>query len=420
VTPALPAGDLHLHSTASDGTNRPSEVIRLASEQKLAAVALTDHDTLGGIEEARHAVRQLAAAGKHSPVFIPGVELSVHFDGQEIHLLAYFQERNPEHILSFLQAQRRARDRRNREMLAKLDQLGYYIRSDEIGAGVDSKRSWGRLHIARALVSKGYFKTVADAFSELLSPGRRAYVDRQRALLEDALINIKADGGIAVVAHPQKYRWCPPAESNIVPAILLEKCRKLKAAGVDGIEAGHGDAKPEEVNQMLAAALTFQLQYTAGSDDHGDFTPHRSMFHSDWNPFPEETATVVCALIRDKDGRCLLGRRAPTERLAGFYELPGGKVKPAEHNEQALVREIEEELGVQADVRGLHSVLWSAEGETFLALAVYDTVLRSAALRPVVHDDLQYMAAREAAAIPLLPADRAFFRMLAAAEQKNA
>lgn len=406
------SGDLHLHSNASDGTRTPAEVIAEAVSRGLAYVALTDHDTVAGIAAAAAEVKRLQDAGMAVPVFIPGVELSVHFDGQEIHLLAYFPAGDLGRMTTFLDMQRRARVRRNLEMLAKLEQLGYYISAKDIPASRDPARSWGRHHMGRVLVEKGYFKHTGEAFSALLNPGRPAYVARQRVLLADALGVIHASGGMAVVAHPQKYGWCPETDTNIVSPLLLQKCKTLKRAGVDGIEAGHGDASDGQRSQMLAAALAFNLQFTQGSDDHGAATPRRSMYDGQTVLFPEKHAVVVCALIQNSANEYLLGRRAPTEALAGYYELPGGKVDTGESNEDALRREIKEELNLDAAIGDLRAVLFNETAGAFLSLAVYNTHLKGGQPERAVHDEFIWLTAADAVQTNLLPADRAFFRQL--------
>lgn len=408
----LPGSDFHLHSTASDGTRTPVELVDKVLSQKLKAFALTDHDTLAGIPVVERYLKEKRDEGETLPRFLPGVELSVHFDEQEIHLLAYFPDGNLSSMTVFLERQRRARVRRNLEILAKLEQMGYAISREDIPASRDEDASWGRLHIAEALVKKGYFEKIGHAFHDVLSVGRPAYVDRQKVRLEEAVHEVKAGGGITVVAHPQKYGWCPDSDTNLVNPILIRKCRALLRAGVDGIEAGHGDASSNQRDQMLTAARAFRMIYTAGSDDHGATTPHRAMYDQDTVTFPDQVMLVVCALIRDENGRILLGRRADDQILPGFYEMPGGKVKDDETNEAALKREIKEELAVDSDIGRLHSLLWHKSYDRFIALAVYETTLEEKRPTLSVHDDLRFVSAAEALELNVLPADIAFLESL--------
>lgn len=375
--------------------------------------ALTDHDNLGGVDEVRRALKKRRQEGLYTPEFIPGVELSVHFENQDIHLLGLFKDGSLEGIAEFLATQRKARNRRNHEMIAKLNQLGYLLSVDDIPASKDPMRSWGRLHIAQALMKNGYFANVRSAFRTLLMDGKPAHIDRQRVQLADGVRIIKQSGGLAIVAHPQLYGWLTERDDNLVTSLLLAKVKGLKKAGVDGIEAGHGDASGNARKQMLAAAMAYQLDVSQGSDDHGSASPHREMYTRETRRIPESRVAVVCALIRDEAGRVLLGRRAKSERLAGFFELPGGKVKERETNEDALRRELQEELNVTADIGKLHSVLWHDDHDRFYSLLVYATTIsRNAKIALRVHDDMRFVTAAEALALNLLPADRVLFQKL--------
>lgn len=414
-----PGTDFHLHSTASDGSRTPEELVDLIVANGLYAFSLTDHDTLAGIPDVEQYLKKREKEGIAIPLFIPGVELSVHFDQQEIHLLAYFPGGSFERIAEFLERQRRARVRRNKEILAKLDQMGYHLRQEDIPASQKKDSSWGRLHIAEALVEKGYFKKIGHAFQELLSVGRPAYVARQKVPLDDAVSEVKSAGGMTVVAHPQKYGWCKDSGKNMVDPILMRKCRGLKRAGVDGLEAGHGDASQNQREQMLTAAIAFDFIVTAGSDDHGLTTPHRAIYAKDQRLLPEKTVLVVCALIEDEAGRLLLGRRAPDQYLPGFYEMPGGKVKPGETKEMALEREIKEELGVASEVGRLHSLLWNVEPDRFIALAVLEATLEDKETTLTAHDDLLFVYPQEAKALNVLPADISFIDSLIEARRQS-
>ena len=189
------AVDLHTHSEESDGTDSPAELIRLAKEARLSAIALTDHDTLAGVEEAR------AAVGDAGPRLIAGVELSVDHDNVKIHLLAYFLEPGAGPLQDRLAELREGRRRRNVEIVARLRDLGYDINEDDVAAQTAGE-AVGRPHIADALVAKGLIASRAEAFDGLLSDGGAAYVQRPRLSAREAIQLATASGAVTSVAHP--------------------------------------------------------------------------------------------------------------------------------------------------------------------------------------------------------------------------
>jgi predicted metal-dependent phosphoesterase TrpH len=241
--------DLHLHTTASDGQLSPTELVQLAREHGLEVIAITDHDTTNGIDEA-----QQAAQG--SPVLIPGVELSADDDGVDVHTLGYFMDF---HAPAFQERLARFRDdrlHRGRRIVEKLDALGLpldWARVEAIAGG----GAVGRPHVARAMVEAGYVQTVKEAFDRYLFTGGPAYMARERLSPEGAIELIHSVGGVAVLAHP-----------GLVAHYERLVVERLVQAGLDGIEIVHPDNPPAVEQRARELALQYGLIMTGGSDFH--------------------------------------------------------------------------------------------------------------------------------------------------------
>jgi hypothetical protein len=245
--------DLHTHSTASDGTGSPADNVRLARETGLAAIALTDHDTTAGLEEA------LAEGEKLGIRVVPGVELSTMQDGVEIHVLGYFLDWPDGRWQERLRSQRDARMRRGRMIVERLAELGMPVTWEEVeraAAGRASGGAIGRPHIAAAMVGRGYVSSVAEAFERYLGSTGAAYVRVPRPTPLEAVGWIHEAGGAAVIAHPGLY-----GRDELVEALL--------EAGADGIEAYHSDHGPDDEARYAAMAARFGVIATGGSDYHG-------------------------------------------------------------------------------------------------------------------------------------------------------
>ncbi|MBP1632392.1 MAG: hypothetical protein H6Q11_680 [Acidobacteria bacterium] len=250
------AVDLHTHSTFSDGTDGPAALVRLALDTGLSALALTDHDTLDGIEEAR-----AAAAG--TPLeFVPGVELSVDWDMGPAHLLAYWVEPGSGPLPPRLAEIQAGRARRNTEILAALAGLGIDLSPDELR---NTPGLVGRPHIAAALVRAGHVATLQDAFALYLGQGRPAYRPRLRLTAAEAVDLTRRSGGLAVLAHP--HTVAVAAEDY---AAALAAFRDLGGAGVEC----HYPDYPAELQEHLSS-FTRRLGMipTGGSDYHGALRP---------------------------------------------------------------------------------------------------------------------------------------------------
>jgi len=259
--------DLHTHSTASDGALRPAEVIRFAEARRLAAVALTDHDTTDGLAEARAAADELVDLH-----FVPGIEISAKFPGGTLHILGLGIDENAPELLAATARLRSARQRRNPKMIAKLQRLGLDITMDDVLAVVSEIRHGqagriiGRLHIAETLRRKGCVRTIAEAFARYVGSEGAAYVDKERLAPRRAIGVINDAGGVAVLAHP--------GQLNCRNRAQLERIvRELVGMGLAGIEAYHTDHTAEQTRLYLDLARQYGLPATGGSDFHGAAKP---------------------------------------------------------------------------------------------------------------------------------------------------
>ncbi|HEX5543920.1 MAG TPA: PHP domain-containing protein [Nitrospira sp.] len=246
--------DLHLHTTHSDGSCTPTEVIRLAHQAGVTALAITDHDITTGVAEA-------VAAGQECGIeVIPGVEISALADNSELHILGYFFDRQDSDLLGHLKTLRSARHRRNPLIIERLQTLGIDITYDEVRAlaGTDSI---GRPHIARVLMDKQVVPSAKEAFDRFLAEGKPAYVPRELPSPAEAIRWIKAARGLAVLAHPT---WVKAGEQS-----LLDLVRRLKADGLDGVEVYYSTHTARQTREYLSLAQQLGLLVTGGSDFHG-------------------------------------------------------------------------------------------------------------------------------------------------------
>jgi len=250
--------DLHTHSVYSDGTDTPTELVAMAAERGLRALALTDHDTVGGIPE-------LLAAAASTPVeAVPGIELSAECDRGTMHVLGYFIDPASQTLLKKIAKVRAGRDDRNVEILKKLNKLGYRLLWEDIGkqAGLDVL---GRPHIAAALVERGHVKSKKAAFDLLLAKGRPGYVERERYSPKECIELIRQAGGLPVLAHP--------ATIHLSDAKLRALVGELKEHGLGGIEAHYAEHRPENIRRFVRWAKELDLVCTGGTDFHGKNSP---------------------------------------------------------------------------------------------------------------------------------------------------
>lgn len=267
--------DLHLHSTASDGTDAPGDLPRLCQAAGLSAFALTDHDTTAGIGPC-------AAAAKRAKIkFVPGIELSANPDlsqtGQPtgaLHLLGHFIDPDHPHLAEITQRLRHARSERNPLIIEKLNSLGVRITYDEVlelaspgyadtAAGAPSfEATIGRPHIGQVLVNKGYVKSIHEAFARYIGSEGAAYARRDLLTAAEAIEAIHSAGGLATLAHPVQLDLDSAAELEHYVARLVD----LK---LDGIEVRHSDHTAGDVKKFQRLAERFKLLTTGGSDYHG-------------------------------------------------------------------------------------------------------------------------------------------------------
>ncbi|MEU3061275.1 PHP domain-containing protein [Streptomyces subrutilus] len=246
--------DLHAHSTASDGTDTPAELVRNAAGAGLDVVALTDHDTVGGYAEA-------VAALPAGLTLVTGAELSCRLDGVGVHLLAYLFDPEEPELARERELVRDDRVPRARAMVAKLRALGVDITWEQV-ARIAGEGSVGRPHVAAALVELGVVASVSDAFTpDWLADGGRAHAEKHELDPFDAVRLVKAAGGVTVLAHPAAAR-----RGRCVPDSALAA---LAGAGLDGIEVDHMDHDPATRARLRALAADLDLLTTGSSDYHG-------------------------------------------------------------------------------------------------------------------------------------------------------
>ncbi len=240
--------DLHLHTTASDGVLSPTEVVAAAESSGVDVIALTDHDSIGGIAEARSAG---AAAGVR---IVAGVELSAHDDEREVHVLGLHVERL-EALGTRLADLSQARLERAREIVERLNAVGVRIEFEDVIA-LAGACALGRPHVARTLIAHGWAHDHRDAFDRYLLPGRPGYVPKRRLPMREATTILHEAGGLAVLAHPS-------AEDS------LERLTAFARDGLDGLEVVHPSLGSDDRSRLRAIADHLGLVKSGGSDWHG-------------------------------------------------------------------------------------------------------------------------------------------------------
>jgi predicted metal-dependent phosphoesterase TrpH len=251
--------DLHSHTTASDGSCTPTELVALAARTGLTALGVSDHDTVDGLEEAN------VAASESGVELVPGIEISVDYPQGEFHLLGYYVDfRNPD-FLARIRYLQENRVNRNALMVRKMQDLGFEVTLDEIVAESGGGQV-GRPHMARVLVKKGYAASIQDAFDRYLADGQPLHVPKVKLTPPEAIELVHSAGGMAVVAHPKYMEYPTEAE-------LADELGRLKDAGLDGLECYYSQHTEAETEQYLRLARRFGFLVTAGSDFHGVSKP---------------------------------------------------------------------------------------------------------------------------------------------------
>jgi predicted metal-dependent phosphoesterase TrpH len=247
--------DLHTHSTASDGSYAPAEVVRLAKESGLRAIALTDHDTIDGIAEA------VAAGDKLGMEVIPGVEISAQFPGGSMHVLGYFIDYTNGLLDKRLAVLKQARLDRNPQIIAKLNALGIPLTMEQV-IKVSGGGQVGRPHIARALMEAGYVSAIQEAFDKYLRSGAPAHVNKFRFPPPEAINMIREAGGVPVLSHPFTLGL---GSVYALKNTLVE----LQGLGLAGVEVYYSEHTQEQEALYLKLARELGLLVTGGSDFHG-------------------------------------------------------------------------------------------------------------------------------------------------------
>lgn len=255
--------DLHAHTTASDGTDRPEDLLRLADAEGLAAIAVTDHDTTDGLDEAA------AAAPKFPNLrLVSGVEVSAMFDPGTMHILGLGVDSRSPQLRSLTAHLRASRDERNPKIISRLQGLGMPIEMTDVVATAGerdperARRIVGRLHIAETLKRKGFVSDTKEAFNRFIGKGCPAFVDKERVPYAQAIESITAAGGVAVLAHPIQLRLGEGDE-------LERAVRALKDHGLGGLEVYHSEHSDEQTRAYLDIAKRLGLLVSGGSDYHG-------------------------------------------------------------------------------------------------------------------------------------------------------
>ena len=251
--------DLHTHSTASDGSFTPAEVVRLAAARGLRAIALTDHDTIDGVAAA------VAAGQALSVEVIPGVEISALFPGGSMHVLGYFVDYHNGRLDERLAVLKKARADRNPQIIAKLNALGVKITMAQVEQ-ISGGGQVGRPHIARALLEHGYVRDIQEGFDRYLGNGAPAHVHKFRFPQKEAIAMIRQAQGIPVLAHPFTL--------GLGSAYALRnQLQDLKKLGLAGIEVYYSEHTPEQEALYLKLARELDMLITGGSDFHGANKP---------------------------------------------------------------------------------------------------------------------------------------------------
>jgi 3',5'-nucleoside bisphosphate phosphatase len=255
--------DLHVHSTASDGTDPPDAIPELAAAAGCSAVALTDHDTLSGLGMAR------ARATEVGVELVGGCEVSCAYSGASTHVLVYFIDHEEGALHDELARLRDDRVRRNRQLAGRLAELGLPVTYDEAVSAASSEESLGRPHFAAVLVEKGAAESIPDAFDRWLAHGRPAFIPKARVLPSQIVQAARASRGVCVLAHPLTL--------DLPPDELDRAVGELADLGFAGLEANYASYRPEQRRELADLAARHDLVATGGSDYHGTVKPGLSV-----------------------------------------------------------------------------------------------------------------------------------------------
>jgi predicted metal-dependent phosphoesterase TrpH len=279
--------DLHCHSTASDGTLSPREVVRLARESKLSAIALTDHDTVAGCGDAADEAKTLGID------FLCGIEISAEYPHPgTMHILGYGVDPTSSALKNLTETLIAGRDNRNPRIVEKLNKLGVAVTMqewiDEAKGGV-----MGRPHLAAILHRKGYVSSIKQAFDKYLGQGAPAYFDKERLTPKQAIERIQAARGVAVLAHPAQLRTENDAQ-------LERVVKDLADLGMAGIETIHSDHDPAQIEKFTRLADRLGLLKTGGSDFHGMNKKDIALGIANGRRIPREMFELLNAKLKER------------------------------------------------------------------------------------------------------------------------
>ncbi|HEX3355813.1 MAG TPA: PHP domain-containing protein [Tepidisphaeraceae bacterium] len=279
--------DLHCHSTASDGTLPPREVVRLAKEANLSAMALTDHDTIDGTAEASDEARKLGID------FIAGIEISAEYPHPgTMHILGYGVDPQNPSLKNLTETLLAGRDNRNPRIVAKLNEMGVSVTMAEWEAEAKGP-VLGRPHLAAILLRKGYVSSIKQAFDKYIGQGAPAYFDKERLSPKQAIERIRGAGGLPVLAHPTQLRTTNDAQ-------LEQTIKGLADLGMAGIEVIHSDFNAEMVEKLNRLADRMKLLKSGGSDFHGSNKPQIQLGLANGRKIPREFFDRIAAALQVK------------------------------------------------------------------------------------------------------------------------
>ena len=250
--------DLHAHTSASDGTLSPKELVNLAKTEGIEALAITDHDTIEGLQEA------LDEGEKIGIEVIPGVEISIDHEPGSMHVLGLFLDINSDKLNDYLTKLQISRSSRNPQILEKLNDLGLTITMEEVQI-ISGGGQVGRPHIAAALLKNGHVSSNQQAFDKYLKKGASAYYERSRLTREEAVEMIHSAGGLVILAHPGTLRINGRAFNDLMS--------ELKDVGFDGIEVFYNSHSQVDQDRLMKIIDEFGFQISGGTDFHGANKP---------------------------------------------------------------------------------------------------------------------------------------------------
>lgn len=247
--------DLHMHTTASDGQYSPSQLVKKVAEKKIKVMAVTDHDTISGIEEAKN------ACNEENIIFVPGIEITIERPNAEFHLLGLGIEKPSESLNQVINKVQENRNARNLKFVSHLNEAGFSVTIDEIQNEFKG-RTLGRPHFATWMKNHGIVKNVQDAFDKYLGRGKPWFAEHEGASLDEAIKAIYESSGLPVLAHPMSLylSW----------GRLDPELKNLREKGIAGLEAFHPGSRVTDCFRLQEVARKYNFFVTAGSDFHGE------------------------------------------------------------------------------------------------------------------------------------------------------